>query len=87
MRWKDQLSNEQYKIILNALKKNKIYFECPFAAAKRLEEIDKNDIKWWYKDKKIQKLRIKLLNLFFYSTVNPVKEWNDTIKKIYYDNY
>ena len=83
----ENLIDKKYKIILNALKKNKIYFECPFAAAKRLEEIDKKDIKWWYKDKKIQKLRIKLLNLFFYSTVNPVKEWNDTIKKIYYDNY
>ena len=31
--------------------KNVIYFDCPIAAAKRLEEIYKKDIKWWYKEK------------------------------------
>jgi hypothetical protein len=70
--------------MLNALKKNKIYFDCPIAAAKRLEEITKKDIKWWYKEKKIQQLRKKLLNLFFYSNSKPVKEWNNIIKRIFY---
>ena len=80
----ENLINKKYQKIMNSLKKNKIYFECPIAAAKRLEEITKKDIKWWYKEKKIQKLRKELLNLFFYSHSKPVREWNDKIKKIYY---
>lgn len=80
----ENLIDKKFEIMLNALKKNKIYFDCPIAAAKRLEEITKKDIKWWYKEKKIQQLRKKLLNLFFYSNSKPVKEWNNIIKRIFY---
>ena len=81
----ENLIDKKYKMMLNTLKKNKIYFDCPIAAAKRLDEITKKDIKWWYKEKKIQKLRKRLLNLFFYSNSKPVIEWNNTIKKIFYE--
>jgi len=78
--------HHRYLPLMNMMKKYKIYFDCPIAAAKRLEEIYKKDIKWWYKEKKIQNLRIKILKSFFYSQNKPIKKWNDVIKKIYYEN-
>ena len=79
--------NKKYLPLINILKKYKIYFECPIAAANRLEEISKKNIKWWYKDKNIQKLRKKILDLFFYNNSKPVKLWNEKIKKIYYGKF
>ena len=44
-------------------------------------------IKWWYKDKNIQRLRKKILDLFFYYDKKPVKLWNEKIKDIYYEKF
>ena len=83
----ENLINKKYLPLIDILKKYKIYFECPIAAAKRLEEISKKNIKWWYKDKNIQRLRKKILDLFFYYDKKPVKLWNEKIKDIYYEKF
>ncbi len=83
----ENLISKRYNPIFNSLKQKKIYFDCPIAAAKRLEELLKlknND--WWYKDNKLQNLRKKILNLFFYTNPNPIKLWNNEISKIFYAN-
>ena len=82
---KENIISSEYKNLINSLKKCQIYFDCPIAAAKRLEEVsDMSNYNWWYKDKNIQKLRNKLLDTFFFHQKHPVKIWNDKINEIFY---
>ena len=84
---KENIINNRFLSIFSSLKKKKIYFDCPIAAAKRLEElIKKQNYDWWYKDTKIQNLRKKILKLFFYSNSKPIRSWNDGISKIFYES-
>ena len=73
----ENLVDKQFYGLINLLKNNKILFNCPIAAAKRLEEVsNKNNYNWWYKSKEIQNLRKKILKMFFYTEKEPVKIWN-----------
>ena len=79
----ENLIDKSYTYLFKLLKKYKIFFNCPILASKRLEEISKKNINWWYKDKKIQRLRKEILRLFFFSNSEPVKAWNKNINLIY----
>ena len=83
MFWDKEINkiSKKFLYIFKKLEKNKILFYSPRKAAERLNEISKQNADWWYNNE-IQKLREKILELFFSYNGNAVKIWNKELKKI-----
>ena len=74
------ISKEFYELF-EQLKLNKILFDNPQKAIERLNSVYDLNTDWWYSNK-IQKLRKKILNLFFSYNKEAIKMWNNRLTNI-----
>jgi putative transferase (TIGR04331 family) len=76
----NKISNK-FSHIFKELRQNKILFNNPHEAANRLNEISNLSTDWWY-SKKIQKLREKILILFFSYDKSSINMWNKKLRRL-----
>jgi len=73
--------SKEFLELFEQLKLNKILFDNPQKAMARLNSVYDLSTDWWYSNK-IQKLRKKILNLFFSYNKEAIKMWNNRLTNI-----
>ena len=73
--------SKEFLELFEQLKLNKILFDNPQKAIERLNSVYDLNTDWWYSNK-IQKLRKKILNLFFSYNKEAIKMWNNRLTNI-----
>ena len=73
--------SKEFLELFEQLKLNKILFDNPQKAIERLNSVYDLNTDWWYSNK-IQKLRKKILNLFFSYNKKAIKVWNNRLTNI-----